>query len=84
MTAKEMFEELGYKISENDTMYLIYTKREKVMNHTIIIEISFIKYQSIYAVYETNGLMVTIAPQLQSAINQQIRELRWDSWKGLV
>ena len=74
-TAKEMFEELGYKETENDIYFLKYYKTCKLQHDK---EITFHKLDKTFTVKDDNGIKYRWVnlKELQ-AINQQIKELGW-------
>lgn len=77
MTAKEMFEKLGYKIFENS--YWIYLTKETTYH---IDRISFIKNKKeieIERFTENKTLTKKISVLELKAINKQIEELGWDN-----
>ena len=77
MTAKEMFEELGYKETENDIYFLKYYKPCKLQSDK---EIKFHKLDKTFTVKDDNSIShrwINV-PELQ-AINKQIEELGWDN-----
>ena len=77
MTAKEMFEKLGYKIFENS--YWIYLTKETTY---YIDRISFIKNKKEIEIERFTGnktLTKKISVLELKAINQQVKELNWDN-----
>lgn len=77
MTAKEMFEKLGYKIFENS--YWIYLTKKTTY---YIDRISFIKNKKEIEIERFSGnktLTKKISVSELKAINQQVKELRWDN-----
>ena len=68
MTAKEMFEKLGYKIVENNNSRITYTIKSTDNEITFWLE-----YKSY--VLEHNELLTN---ELLKAINKQVEELGWN------
>ncbi len=72
MTAKEMFEELGFKEYKTHTGYKAYK------NKTIYL---IFRYNKNYHYYEKNGgirhTLSIIPDDLKKAITQQMKELGW-------
>lgn len=76
MKAREMFEELGYKETENDIYFLKYYKPCKLQNDK---EIKFHKLDKTFTVKDDNRTGYRwIDMQELKAINKQIEELGWD------
>lgn len=72
MTAKEMFEELGYDEIKNDCYYLDYACGDNV--------ISFCKKLKTYASYcsgDKHSTCVYINVEEHNAITNQMKELGW-------
>lgn len=75
-TAKEMFEELGYKETENDIYFLKYFKKGN-LNHDK--EITFHGLDRTFTVKDDNGINYRwINLDELQAINKQIEELGWN------
>lgn len=71
MTAKEIFEKLGYKKICDDANYIIYNCGE-------VFEIRFYKPQQNFSVYYEEEIYNTIDIEELQAINKQIEELGWN------
>lgn len=71
MTAKEMFEKLGYKKICDDVNYIIYNCEE-------VFEIRFYKPQRNFSVYYEEEIYNTIDIEELQAINKQVSELGWN------
>lgn len=69
MTAKEMFEKLGYKISNNDDLMLSYVNRS--------LTVVFWKPNETYNAYIGSTRSGSIDAELHKAITQQMQELGW-------
>lgn len=69
-SAKEMFEELGYKKICDDVNYIIY-------NYDGAFEIRFYKPQQNFSIYYEDEIYNTIDIKELQAINRQITELGW-------
>lgn len=69
-SAKEMFEELGYKLIQDDAIWLIYNFDNKF-------NIEFYKPQQNIHVGTKEALFSTIYTDDLQAINKQIEELGW-------
>jgi len=69
MTAKEMFEKLGYKIEHNDEDNLYY------VNDGLLIQFDLIYRE--YCVYFKNNEIASISCEEHKAITQQLNELGW-------
>lgn len=76
MTAKEMFEKLGYKYYEDDIYFLKYYKTYKLSHDK---EIKFHKADKTFTVKDDNGINYRwINLKELQAINKQIEELGWN------
>ena len=71
-TARELFEELGYKKICDDVNYIIYNFEE-------VFEIRFYKPQQDFSVYYKEEIYNTIDIEELQAINQQVNELGWNN-----
>ena len=74
-TAKEMFEELGYKTSGKSTRYICYRKKEKIGE-------CYIEFDLKKKVIENNkhySLSCGISVDELQAINKQVEELGWNN-----
>lgn len=71
MTAKDMFEKLGYKLMQNDVNYLIY-------NFEDAFEIRFYKPQQQIEICYENLFYGTLNLEELQAINKQVEELGWN------
>ena len=74
MTAKEMFEELGYEENPNREDQIRYTMRNEV---GIIVEIAFDFYKKYFIKQDDNDLAYYILFDEFKAIQKQIEELGW-------
>ena len=75
MSAKEMFEELGYKIIVNDDDWIIYENNEEFTK-----KITFSKLNKQYwcgRYFIPDYLYLVINIRLNKAIQKQIEELGW-------
>lgn len=83
MKAKEMFEELEYKQSENSNSYIVYLHQEFDINIPetylkTIYRIVFIKRNKLIQICNDNGsYFITCDKRLIQAMNKQIEELGW-------
>ena len=79
MTAKEMFEELGYKLVYRDKFYIDYSlDDEPIGNWGVIIQ--FMRKEKIYRIYsygEIRDEIINVNMELNKAIQKQIEELGW-------
>jgi hypothetical protein len=85
--AKEMFEELGYYLySEQLSFDLLIWRKEKEKGSEIVVFNSEEEFHVTWEEYDGFDwqLIGKVNAKLQLAINQQIRELNWESWKGVV
>lgn len=71
MTAKEMFEELGYKLEQDNGKIIRYTL--KIFAGT---EVVFDVYRKHYYV-SVIGRSLYVDVNLHNAIHQQLKELEW-------
>jgi len=71
MTAKEMFENLGFKKIFDDVNFIIYNLED-------VFEIRFDKRQQDFSIYYERESYNTIDMEELQAINKQCEELRWD------
>ena len=75
MSAKEMFEKLGYKETENDIYFLKYYKICKLHHDK---EIKFHKLDKTFCVKDDYGTLYRwIDLEELQAINKQVEELGW-------
>lgn len=85
MTAREMFENLGYKQSENSSNYIVYKYNEFDMDvpetySKTIYRIVFIKRKKLIQICNDNGsYFITCDKRLVQAINKQVEELGWNN-----
>lgn len=70
MSAKEMFEKLGYRLIQDDVNWLIYDFENKF-------KIMFYKPQQDFKIECQNSIYNTIDMDELQAINKQIEELGW-------
>ena len=81
MTAKEMFEELGYKVA-NDCEYYIFYKKPLIENPEYekdYLHISFKKLDKAFIkTYGDDNSPEIITMQELKAINKQVEELGWN------
>lgn len=88
MSAKEMFEELGYECTKNDHLWIVYickSKWNKRFYYTIEFNLKFQKlkvyrYRShlIRKIF-SNEDMIGFYPSDIKAINKQVEELGWNN-----
>ena len=72
-SAKDMFEELGYKLSENSNDFIIYVHKE-------LGAIMFgMRYRDVL-VGNTQGMARVIKPKEIRAINKMMEELNWNEY----
>ena len=71
MSAKEMFEELGYKFVSDDINYIIYEYDE-------IFRLKFDKNNKIIDIWCERPMYNTLDFEELQAINKQIEELEWN------
>jgi hypothetical protein len=78
MTAKEMFEKLGYEYNEcyfeNELDEIIYSKSGKYTP-----QIMFNLNHKVVKIYRENNKSSCFNMKLLKAINQQVKELHWDN-----
>ena len=82
MSAKEMFEELGYKFSYNqDKTVMQYEKKERQWREEGQININFdLKERTIDTIFRgeiSNNLPPILIPEEIEAMNNQCKELGW-------
>lgn len=73
MSAKEMFEKLGYELSKNDKKYIIYENKICDTSMKIIFDLDF---KIVKKSYNRNDASWIHLQELQ-AINKQVEELGW-------
>lgn len=75
MTAKEMFEKLGYELKKNTDLEIWYYNA-----HTKPVEtnITFVVQSKCFCIYKPQICNSCIDIHLLQAINKQIEELRWN------
>ena len=71
MTARKMFERLGYKLVVNNDEVIQYA-----LHGYCTFEITFYKHEEIYIV-EHQNLPTSVSVREHKAINQQLMELGW-------
>ena len=77
MSAKEMFEKLGYEETENDIYFLKYFKKGNLHHDK---EIKFHKLDKTFTVKDDNGINYRwINLEELQGINKQIEELGWNN-----
>lgn len=72
-TAREMFEELGYELTEDDEIDIEYKKESKFTNYYIV----FWKNSKKFYKGNNDDMTVDITLDELKAINKQISELGW-------
>lgn len=72
MTAKEMFEKLGYKYKNYDG-YICYEKETNNTTHFI----GFDNRTHTFTKYQMSDRFLSITSKELKAINKQVEELRW-------
>ena len=85
MTAKEMFEELGYeyelinntKNNCEDVILYTHKKQELIIQFNLFSQI--VVYQIKNTMQEYNKIAIFITKELIQAINKQIEELGWNN-----
>lgn len=81
MSAKEMFEELGYKLIRECKYYLLYEKalKEDAEYENDYLHISFEKQEKAFIkTYGDDNSPEIVSMQELKAINKQIEELGWN------
>ena len=79
MSAKEMFEKLGYEETENDIYFLKYFKKGNLHHDK---EIKFHKLDKTFTVKDDNGINYRwINLEELQATNKQVEELEWNNEK---
>lgn len=73
-SAKELFEELGYKLIENDKEEIEYKKELEFNNYFI----GFWRYSKKFFKTDSCDLAIDITLDELKAINKQIEELNWN------
>jgi hypothetical protein len=76
MSAKEMFEELGFTKSE-DNYFISYTN-DKVLNYTFIFSKEYECVEVFSSVEGKIHYFTRLSKKLLKAINKQMEELRWN------
>lgn len=78
--AKEMFEELGYKYSEDD-YFISYIEHNdsKPVKYQIIFSKEYKCVEIIFVMFDKPHYFTRINIDLLKAINKQIEELGWDN-----
>ena len=82
MSAKEMFEKLGYKLANDCKYYLFYEKalKENAEYENDYLHISFEKKEKAFIkTYGDDNSPEIITMEELQAINKQIEELGWDN-----
>lgn len=74
MTARQLFEKLGYEQTRNDDDYILY---EKKVSHDIKIVNFCSQTESIRVSFESECDTPSVNMQLLSAIQAQVDELDW-------
>lgn len=77
MTAKEMFEQLGYKLVYKDEYYIDYSMDDDPISSQSVI-IQFLKKEKIYRVYSygiIRDTIIILTKELTNTIQKQIEEL---------
>ena len=80
MSAKEMFEKLGYKQVENNANYIGY-KYEFSDGSSIYSTIRFYLPQQCIELYYNDDILNSIEVDELQAINKQVEELGWNNEK---
>lgn len=81
MSAKEMFEELGYELIRDCEFYLFYKKalKENAEYENDYLHISFEKqYKEVIKTYGDDNSPEAITMRELQAINKQVEELGWN------
>lgn len=76
MKAKEMFEELGYKLKEDESF--IYYKNNKLVNYHIVFSKEYETVEITPTIDNRIHTFVRLSRKLLKAINKQIEELGWN------
>lgn len=79
MSAKEMFEELGYELYYGDECNITYIKYNKTRKKGKVLNIDSVTKTYEYRTLSCFPLSIDI--QLNKAIQKQIKELGWESDK---
>ena len=77
MTAKEMFEELGYKRSEDD-YFIVYTN-DKTVQYTFHFSKEYKCIEIIPTLSGNIHYFTRLSRKLLKAINKQVEELGWNN-----
>ena len=77
MTAKEMFEKLGYAFKEDEQF--IYYKNNKLVTYHIIFSKEYETVEITPTIDEEIHTFIRLSKKLLQAINKQIEELGWDN-----
>lgn len=72
MTAKEMFEELGYEYKDKELINII-----EIIKGTFYLRIDDDKRKIVIKEYDKNSLC-EVSQELLQAINKQVEELHWN------
>ena len=72
MTAKEMFEELGYKLISDNVNFIIYEFEE-------VFRLTFDKNNGLINIWSERPMYNTLDCDELKAINKQIEELWWNN-----
>lgn len=76
MTAKDIFEFLGWKITTDEYDTLIYTYKT---NEDLYLKIRFNKLDKVFQIYYNHESMNVLNIDDLKAINKQIEELGWNN-----
>lgn len=79
MSAKEMFEKLGYEYKEDDS-FITY-ENDKLVKYVIVFSKEYMCVEITPSFNGNNHTFVRISEKLLKAINQQYKELGWNNEK---
>lgn len=78
MTAKEMFEELGFEMRVNKNRFIIYAiKHDKNASDNDPFNWDYVRFDKEDKTYYVDIMISDIGIELHKAIHKQCQELRW-------
>lgn len=77
MTAREMFEKLGYKQTKNNDSFIEYQRDDGDQHAEITFSLKYKKFRAIYGRYEFGMTFHYVTPDELKAIVCQAKELGW-------
>jgi hypothetical protein len=77
MTAKEMFEKLGFRQNGNEETGIMYVRNESEYGYEYVCFLPEMAYECGTLWYEANSTDLYVKTELIKPINQQLKELGW-------